>query len=74
MDFLFQKNLWYCISVRVKQEFVFIEWVGKGWITTVKDLECFHGGIVVQLSKSKIDGGNSTFVNSFDKTNFFVVL
>ena len=40
---------------RSKQKFGFIKRVDKGWITTVKDLESFHGG-------------NSTFINSFDKT------
>ena len=39
----------------------------------MKDLESFHGGNCGSAFYIS-DGGNSTFINSFDKTNFFVVL
>ena len=46
---------------RWKQKFGFIKRVDKGWNTTVKD---FEGSFQI------FHGGNSTFINSFDKTKF----
>ena len=70
---------------RSKQKFGFIKRVDKGWITTVNDLERWrferepfvraNRGIVgcCGLNQKIFHGGNSTFINSFDKTKFLFI-
>ena len=55
----------------MKQKLGFIKRVDKGWITT----EPFRAddGLTLETSAFQFfHGGNSTFINSFDKTQFLL--